>query len=103
MAWTDTTKNELSKRIKEIKGDSEFVDELKVLNWYSDLIIKDADLKKQIKEVESNLDKQLLTKYKSLSEDEIKELVVEDKWLAALNRQVVLVFRLEPVTFDDSV
>ena len=82
------TKKELSKRIKEIKGDSEFTDELKVLQEYLNLISKEADLKKQIKEAGSNLDKQLLTKYKALSENEIKSLVVEDKWLTTLNNSV---------------
>ncbi len=82
------TKGDLNKRIKEIKGDSEFADELKVLQVYSDLIGKEADLKKRIKEAEIDLDGLLLKKYKSLGEDEIKELVVEDKWLVSLKNGV---------------
>jgi type I restriction enzyme M protein len=42
-------------------------------------------LKKQIKEAESELDAKAYAQYPKLSEAEIKELVVDDKWFAALD------------------
>jgi type I restriction enzyme M protein len=82
------TKGELSKRIKEIKNDPEFEDEFKVLQEYFELIEKETELKNSIKELESDLDKKLLSKYKSLTEEEIKTLVVEDKWMVSLHNSV---------------
>jgi len=82
------TKNDLNKRIKEIKGDSEYADELKVLQEYLDLIEKESTLKKQIKVKEESLDKELLKKYNSLTEEEIKVLVVDDKWMTTLRNAV---------------
>ncbi|MEX0932911.1 MAG: type I restriction-modification system subunit M [Candidatus Pacearchaeota archaeon] len=82
------TKNDLNKRIKEIKGDSEYLDELKILQEYLDLIEKESVLKKQIKEAEETLDRQLLKKYNTLTEEEIKVLVVDDKWMTTLRNAV---------------
>ena len=82
------TKGEITKRIKEIKNDPEFSDELKTLTEYKELMNKEAELKKQIKETEANLDKELFTKYKSLTEDELKSLIIEDKWMTSLHNSV---------------
>jgi type I restriction enzyme M protein len=82
------TGKELNKRIKEIKGDSEYEDELKVLEQYLDLIEKESALKKDIKVAEESLDKELLKKYNSLNEEEIKVLVVDDKWMTTLRNAV---------------
>jgi len=82
------TKGDLTKRIKEIKDDLEFEDELKVLQEYLGLINRESELNKQTKELESKLDKQLFRKYNSLTENEIKVLVVDDKWMVALNNSI---------------
>lgn len=82
------TKNDLNKRIKEIKADSEYEDELKVLQEYLDLIEKESALKKDIKVADETLDKELLKKYNSLTEEEIKVLVVDDKWMTTLRNAV---------------
>lgn len=82
------TKKELNKRIKEIKEDSEFEDELKILQEYLDLMERESSLKKQIKDAEASLDKELLKKYNALTEEEIKVLVVDDKWLFSLRNAV---------------
>ncbi len=82
------TKGELNKRIKAIKNDLEFNDELKVLQKYVVFIDQEAGLKKNIKEAEKQLDKELLKKYNSLTEDEIKVLVVDDKWLTHIKNSV---------------
>ena len=59
-------------------------DELLVLNEWLSLSDREAELKKQLRESELLLDAQALAKYPKLTEDEVKTLVVEDKWLATL-------------------
>ena len=50
---------------------------------------KEVELKNQIKIAEADLDKYLLNKYRHLTEAEIKELVVEDKWLTSIHTLIV--------------
>ena len=81
-------KGEVSKRLKEIKGDADAADEARVLKQWSQLDKKQSDLKKQIKERDADLDQLAYEKYPQLSVDEIKTLVVDDKWLTALDAAV---------------
>jgi len=76
-------------RIREIGDDKEAVDELAVLKQWLELSAKEVALKKQLKEQEAALDKAAYEKYPQLATDEIKELVVEDKWLAAVQAAIV--------------
>lgn len=78
------TKTNLNKRIREIKKDEAYEDELEILEKYLDLINKESDLKKQIKEKEKSLEKKVEKKYKELSIDEIKDIVVNDKWIRSI-------------------
>jgi len=82
------SKKEILTRIKEIKNDSEFNDELKTLSEYQNLTEKEKELKKQINEYEKNLDDNLLEKYNTLKESEIKEIVINDKWITSLNGSI---------------
>jgi type I restriction enzyme M protein len=75
-------------RLKEIKGDKESADEAAVLNNWLKLNSQEADLKKALKEAEADLDASVFAKYPTLSEVEIKTLVVDDKWLAALDAAI---------------
>ena len=75
-------------RLKEIEGDKEAKDETAVLNDWLKLSSDEADLKKRLKEAEAALDAKAYAKYLTLSEAEIKTLVVDDKWLAALDRDI---------------
>ena len=56
-----------------------------MLNEWLKLATEEADLKKQIKEATADLDAKAYAKYPKLTEAEIKTLVVDDKWLAALD------------------
>ena len=78
------TKGELLKRIKEIKHTSGFEDETKILQEYLKLVENESDIKSKINKSESNLDKKLYYKYKTLMEEEIKDLVIKDKWMISL-------------------
>jgi type I restriction enzyme M protein len=77
-------KGEVAKRLKEIKGDPDSAEEAKVLRQWSTLEKQQSELKKTIKEKDAALDQLAHDKYAKLSVDEIKTLVVDDKWLAAL-------------------
>jgi len=59
-------------------------DEVKILDQYMSLLNKEADIKKSIKNLEAELDQKLFKKYQQLTEDEVKQLVVDDKWLATI-------------------
>ncbi|MBU1189360.1 MAG: N-6 DNA methylase [Gammaproteobacteria bacterium] len=81
-------KGEVTKRLKEIKGDPEYADEAKVLKQWTQLDKRQSELKTQIKNADAALDQLAYEKYPELSEDEIKTLVVDDKWLTALETAV---------------
>lgn len=82
------TKSNVTKRIKEIKGDPNYEDELNIVQEYLTLLDKESDIKSKIKTAEEKLDQQLLARYKTLIEDEIKQLVVDDKWMGTLEQLV---------------
>ena len=76
-------KAEINARLKEIKGDTEAKDEAVVLRRWLDLADSETALKRQSRS-RTALDKLAYDKYPKLTEDEIKTLVVDDKWLATL-------------------
>lgn len=59
-----------------------------ILEQYIKLADDLAEAIKKIKEGKAELDKKLLEKYAALTEDEIKVLVVEDKWMATIESTV---------------
>ena len=81
-------KGDIPKRIKEIKNDRDAIEELKVLESYLRLIDKESEGNKKIKEAYKELDKKVTAKYKTLTEQEIKILVVDDKWMASIENDV---------------
>ncbi|TRC52310.1 type I restriction endonuclease subunit M, partial [Mannheimia haemolytica] len=48
----------------------------------------EAILKKKVKELQEALDLKVFTKYPTLTEDEVKDLVVVDKWFDTLNSSI---------------
>ena len=81
-------KANVAARLKEIKGDKEAREEAAVLQAWLKLSKKEADLKKQLKEHEDLLDGWVYRRYPKLTEDEVKALVVDDKWLATLGAAI---------------
>jgi type I restriction enzyme M protein len=75
-------KASVTARLKEIKNDKETKEESAILKVWLKLSNDEGDLKKAIKETETELDALAYAKYDELTEDEIKTIVVEDKWLA---------------------
>jgi type I restriction enzyme M protein len=82
------TKPIITKRINRIEDDSESADELKILLEYKKLFDKKIKLTDQIKNIKDKLDKNLLKKYNELTELEIQELVINDKWLVAIHNSI---------------
>jgi type I restriction enzyme M protein len=75
-------------RLKEVRGDKEAVHEAAVLDEWLKLAEEEGDLKKRLKDAEADLDAKAYEKYPTLTEAEAKTLVVDDKWLAALDAAV---------------
>lgn len=87
------TKGNVSQRCKELKAlkgniSPEEKEELGVLNQYLALTADLAEKKKLVKTTTADLDSQLLAFYPTLTPEQIQELVIVDKWLATLEREV---------------
>lgn len=87
-------KANISKRIKDVKThgrvslDDEQKEELAVLMQYLDLLTKQTATNKKIKQAEKDLDEKLYAKYPTLTEDEVKQLVVDDKWMYTIETAI---------------
>lgn len=82
------TKSSLKNRIKEIKDDPDSVEELEVLEAYLKLVDDETDANKKVKDAMKALDKKVNERYKVLTEDEIKTLVVDMKWIPYIVKEV---------------
>jgi len=77
-------KAEVSAQLKKLKSDKDSKEETAVFKRWLELSESETTLKRSVKELDAALDKAALEKYPKLSKDEIKALVVDDKWLAKL-------------------
>ncbi|HEY5523027.1 MAG TPA: N-6 DNA methylase [Desulfuromonadaceae bacterium] len=84
----NVNKGNVAARLKEIKGDWEARDEAAVLNDWLKLAKDEADIKMRLKEAEVKLDAKAYAHYPKLTEDEIKALVVDEKWLVVLDAAI---------------
>lgn len=82
------TAKSVKDRLKAIKGDADADDERKVLEGYAALIEQEAAAGKKVKDGQKALDAKVATRYAQLAQAEVKALVVEDKWFAALAASV---------------
>jgi type I restriction enzyme M protein len=78
------TKTAVAVRLKEIKDDADAAEERKVLSDYLALTEKEAATSAKVKNAQEVLMAKVAARYGKLTEDEIKTLVVDDKWLATL-------------------
>jgi type I restriction enzyme M protein len=81
-------KAEINARLKEIKTDKEAKEEIAVLKEWLKLSDQQSELKKSIKEQDAALDQLAYSKYAKLSQEDVKNIVVDDKWLAKLATEV---------------
>ena len=84
------TKAGVKTRLKAIHHDDEpeSGEERKALTRCLVLLQAEAEAAKAVREAKADLDQQVLTRYSTLTEDEIKTLVVKDKWLASIHAEI---------------
>lgn len=82
------TKLSISTQLKEIKNDAGSADERKQLNAYLALIEEESTASKKVKDAQKQLDAKVAAQYTKLGTDDIKNLVVDDKWLSTLATDV---------------
>ena len=75
-------------RLKEIGNDPDYADERQALEEYAALLKQQEEARARLKAAQEELEAKLDAKYPVLSEEEIKTLVVDDKWLATLATDV---------------
>jgi type I restriction enzyme M protein len=81
-------KANVNARLTEIRGDNDDKDEIAALDEWLKLANGEMDLKRKLKDAASDLDTEAYKKYPKLTEVEIQTLVVDHKWLAALDAAV---------------
>ena len=82
------TAKAIKARLKEIGKDKDYADEIQALKDYGALLDTQTDRKAKLKAAQEDLNAKLHAKYPKLADKEIKSLVVDDKWLAALTAAV---------------
>jgi len=90
------TKASIAVQLKKLKGDTSAKEERVLLKQCFDLFDQEAEAKKAVKEAQEALDRLVFAQYPKLTEDEIKTLVVDDKWQATL--KVAIQAEIERVT-----
>ena len=78
------TAKSVKDRLKAIQRDKDADDERKLLGDYLALIDKESAANRMVRDAQKALDAKVAAKYAKLTEDEIKTLVVDDKWLTTL-------------------
>ncbi|ENX63730.1 MULTISPECIES: type I restriction-modification system subunit M [Acinetobacter] len=74
----------LKARLKETQDP----EEIEVIKQVQKMVEKEGKLKKEVKDLQDALDVQVFNKYPTLTEDEVKDLVVQNKWFATLNSSI---------------
>ena len=74
--------------MKEIKNDASEKEAVQLLQSIEKLFEQQAALGKQIKEQTTELDNLTLKQYDKLTEAEVKELVIEKKWMRSLSASI---------------
>ena len=82
------TKASVAARLKDIKTDTDAADERKVLANYLALSEDEATTNTALKVAQESLMGKVFHQYAKLTEDDIKTLVVDDKWVASIKAAV---------------
>ena len=64
-------------------------EEISVLQQYLNLVDEQADYKKAISEMETGLNNDIIRKYDELSVNEIKDLMINNKWIETFHRKIL--------------
>jgi type I restriction enzyme M protein len=82
------SKSSIGARLKEARAEDADPEEVAALERASALLTEAAKAKKAAKEAKAALDFATLEKYGDLTEDDVKVLVLEDKWKAAVSGRI---------------
>ena len=82
------TRSTVKGRLKAIREEPESGEERDALTRCLDLIEAESEAGRSVKEAQAALDERVLARYATLTEAEIKTLVVEDKWFARVRGAV---------------
>lgn len=78
------TRASVKERLKALRGEPDGDDEFDVLNHCLELFDAEAAAAGAVRDAQAELDAKVLARYAKLSAAEIKSLLVDDKWFAAL-------------------
>jgi type I restriction enzyme M protein len=85
-------KGSVTARLRDVNGlyagEQEGSDEVSVLNEWLKLSSQEGAFRKKLREAEIDLDAKAHAQYPELTQAEVQSLVVDDKWLAALDAMV---------------
>ena len=81
-------KASVTARLQEIRTDYEAIDERQAVQAYLALIEQEAETAAKLKAAQDALMEKVLAKFSMLTEEEVKALVVDNKWLAMLGAAV---------------
>jgi type I restriction enzyme M protein len=78
------TKATLTKFLRDNKGNKEEQEGLELGNQLLVLFEKEGNLKKEVKDKQTKLDELTLDRFTKLTENEVRELVIDDKWITSI-------------------
>jgi len=78
------TKASATARLREVKGEADAADETKLLKAYLALVEQESTVATKLSAAQDALTEKVAARYPKLTEDEIKGLVVDNKWLGTL-------------------
>ena len=82
------TKTSVKDRLKELKNEPDNAEEYEVVSRCLGLLEAEAEADKRVNDTQIALDVKVLAHYGKLTEDEIKNLVIYDKWFPAIRAAV---------------
>ena len=83
------SKGNLQKAIKDLsRRNTENAEEYDMLQLYKKLMDDEAEVQVKIKVAKADLEKKVIVRYPKLTITEIKTLVVEKKWMAAMDNRI---------------
>lgn len=83
-AFDRISRSEITARLKEIRGDKDATEEADVLRHWVELSERETTLKRAVKDLDVELDTLAYDKYATLTVEEIKKLVIDEKWMTRL-------------------
>src|SRR5690625_977279 len=82
------TKGNVNKKIRELKNDPDEQEDYETLVAYKALDDEISKIKKEIKTEKESLTKLVNEKYETISKEDLKILIIEDKWMKQFNDDV---------------